>query len=364
VTAAAEPCAAVANGLAVLTPWLVPADLAGRKAANLGDGFILRAIERLLGPFAAARTGSPRAAPSAAGFAALEQAPCVVLAGANQLRDDWSVWPGLTAGRLRASRLRLVPFAIGLHGDPRCNERMSEPTRELLLGMHERIECSSWRCPRTIDWLRRELPQLAPQLVMTGCPVVYDRPLLDGAPFAAGERRVAVTVTERGDFWARETAVLDFAARRFPRAQRFLVLHQNWSPPTRLELLRHRFWPADAARLDDYQRLRQYAVRRGFKVVCPRDPDEGRAFYDSVDLHVGSRLHAHLLCLSRARRSWLVRVDGRADGIADSLGFPLCLPDEIERELEGALAFDFERVRERARTDFAAMQRFVGTLPR
>jgi hypothetical protein len=195
---------------------------------------------------------------------------------------------------------------------------------------------------------------------MTGCPVVYDRPLLDGAPFAAGERRVAVTVTERDDFWARETAVLDFAARRFSRARRFLVLHQNWSPPTRLELLRHRFWPASPARLDDYQRLRQYAVRRGFEVVCPRDPDAGRAFYESIDLHVGSRLHAHLLCLSRAKRSWLVRVDGRADGIADSLGFPLCRPDE----LEGALAFDFERVRERARADFAAMLRFVETLPR
>jgi hypothetical protein len=363
MTAASVPCAATSR-LAVLTPWLVPASLAGRKAANLGDGFILRAIERLLGPFAESRTGSPRAAPTAAEFAALEKAPCVVLAGANQLRDDWSVWPGLTAERLRASRLRLVPFAIGLHGDPRCTERMSQVTRELLLAMHERIECSSWRCPRTVDWLRRELPQLAPQLVMTGCPVVYDRPLLDGAPFAPGERRVAVTVTERGDFWARETAVLDFAARRFPRAQRFVVLHQNWSPPTRLELLRHRFWPAPAARLDDYQRLRQYAVRRGFKVVCPRDADDGMAFYESIDLHVGSRLHAHLLCLSRARRSWLVRVDGRADGIADDLGFPLCQPDAIESDLEGALAFDFEPVRERARRDFAVMQRFVETLPR
>src|SRR5262249_7821552 len=117
-------------------------------------------------------------------------------------------------------------------------------------------------------------------------------------------------------------------------------------------------------RLDDYQRLRQYAVRRGFEVVCPRDADEGRAFYESVDLHVGSRLHAHLLCLSRVRRSWLVRVDGRADGIAESLDFPLCQPDAIESGLEGALAFDFERVREPARRDFATMQRFVETLPR
>jgi hypothetical protein len=195
---------------------------------------------------------------------------------------------------------------------------------------------------------------------MTGCPVVYDRPLLEGQPFSSSAAHVAVTTTERGDFWARETAVIDFVARQFPRARRSLVLHQNWSPPRRLELLRHRWLPQTRAQLDPWQRLRQHAVRKGFRVVCPADADACMSFYDGVDMHVGSRLHAHLLCLSRAKRSWLVPVDGRSSGIAEALGFPLCQPGALEE----ALGFDFERVRARAREGYVVMRRFVETLPR
>lgn len=352
--------AAPPNRLAVLTPYPIPPALRGAKVENVGDGFILRAIERQLGTFAAERTFSPRVPLSDAAIATLEQAPALILAGANQLHDRYTIWPGLTAARLRASRLRPLPFGIGLHGDPGMNDGFTAATRDLLLAMHERIELSSWRCPHTVACLLRELPQLRPQVVMTGCPVVYDRPLLEGTPFRAARGRVAVTVTERNDFWTRETAVIDFVARTFRRARRILVLHQNWSPPTRRELWCHRWLPRPAAQLDPYQRLRQFAVRRGFQVVAPRDHDAAIAFYDSVDLHIGSRLHAHLLCLSRARRSWLVPVDGRSVGIAAALGFPLCGP----HELAAAMDFDFEIVRAHARQGHADLQRFLATVPR
>lgn len=351
---------AAANHRAVLTPYPIPAVLRGKKVENVGDGFILRAIERSFGPFARDRTFSSRVPLANSELAVLEQAGLVILAGANQLHDRFTPWPGLTAERLRASRLRLVPFGIGVHGAPGFNDGMSAATREILLAMHERIALSSWRCSDTIAYLRRELPQLAEQLVMTGCPVVHGRPLLDGAPFGAGEARVAVTVTERDDFEAREQAVIEFAARRFRRARRYLVLHQNWSPPTRRELLRHRWLPQPPASLDPYQRLRQFAVQRGFRVVAPRDADAALAFYDHVDVHVGSRLHAHLLCLSRCKRSWLVPVDGRATGIARDLGFPLCQP----QDLDAAMGCDFEAVRANARAHHAEMLRFLSVLPR
>ncbi len=345
--------------LAVLTPYLMPDSFRGRKVVNLGDGFILRAIERLIGRFEALRIFSPRVEPAAAAQSELARSPAVILAGANQLNDGYTVWPGLTPERIRQSGLRLIPFGIGLHGEPGQTDRLSESTRGVLRAMHESIDASSWRCPRTVAYLQRELPDLAPQLLMTGCPVVYDQPLLGGTAFGQSTRRIAVTVTERGDFWARETATIDFVARQFPRAERYLVLHQNYSPPTRLEPFRHRWLPQPAIRLNPYQRLRQHAVRCGFTVVCPPDADACMRFYDQVDMHVGSRLHAHLLCLSRAKRSWLVPVDGRADGMAEFLKFPLCAP----RELESALDFDFEIVRSQAHDGFKVMQRFVETLP-
>jgi hypothetical protein len=358
--AAAGVTAPPASARAVLTPYPIPPSLRGTKVENVGDGFILRALERYLGPFAPERVLSPRTTPSEQELARLQQARVVILGGANQLHDHYTGWPGLTAARLRALDLVLVPFGIGVHGMPGRNDSMSDATRDLLLAMHERIALSSWRCSATVAYLRREVPQLAPQLVMTGCPVVHDRPLLEGAAFSPREDHVAVTVTERDDFAAREEAVLAFVAERFRRARRSLVLHQNWSPPTRRELWRHRWWPQDRARLDRYQQLRQVAVRCGFRVVCPRSADEALAFYGGVDVHVGSRLHAHLLCLSRAKRSWLVPVDGRSVGIARDLGFPLCQP----HELAAAMDFDFEIVRANARAHHAEMFRFLASIPR
>ncbi len=345
---------------AALTPYPIPDALRGKKVVNVGDGFILRAIERLVGRFAAARTFSPRVPLSAAEVDAVAASPAAILAGANQLSNAWSVWPGLSADEVRARKLTLVPFGVGLHGDAGHFGAMSANTKAILLAMHERIRFSSWRCPHTVAWLARELPSLAPQLLMTSCPVVHGEALLGGRPFSTETAHVAVTVTDRGDFWSRETAILDEVARLFPRARRTLVLHQNWSPPRRFENLRHRWLPAREADLDPHQRLRRHAVRAGYRIVAPADANAAIAFYRGVDLHVGSRLHAHLLCLSLAKRSWLVPVDARSAGIAESLDFPLCEAGAAEHQL----GFDFERVRVRAREHFTVMQRFVASLPR
>lgn len=344
----------------VLTPYLIPDALRGKKVVNVGDGFILRAIERLTGRFAPERTFSPRITLTTDQVATVAASKATILAGANQLSDRWTVWPGLDAATLRARALTLVPFGIGLHGDEGHFGAMSEATKSLLLAMHERIRFSSWRCPHTVAWLARELPSLAPQLLMTSCPVVHGEPLLGGTPFSTRTDSIAVTVTERGDFWQRETSLLDTVARLFPRARRHLVLHQNWSPPGRFESLRHRWFPAASERLDPWQRLRQFAVQKGYRVVVPADADAAIGFYADIDLHVGSRLHAHLLCLSRSKRSWLVPVDARSAGIAESLDFPLCQPTAIGQHLD----FDFERVRVRAREHFQVMQRFVASLPK
>lgn len=352
--------AAMQNNYSVLTPYIIPESMRGRKVVNIGDGFILRAIERLLGPFQPDKVFSPRVAPDEQTRAMLNQSTAVVLAGANQLNNNYTVWPGLSADAIRHSTLRLVPFGIGLHGEPGFSDVLSAETRAVLLAMHERIEYSSWRCPHTAEFLRQQLPEIAPQILMTGCPVTYDRPLLEGTPFSKGVDRIAVTITERHDFWDRETAIIDFAARQFPRAERFLVLHQNYSPPRRLESVRHRWFPYWQNGMNDYERIRLYAVQKGYRVIIPESADAAIAFYDRVDMHIGSRLHAHLLCLSRARRSALVAVDGRATGMAEFLGFPLYAPEHLEQALE----FDFEVVRENARHGFSVMNTFLESLPR
>lgn len=338
----------------MLTPYIIPEALRGRKVVNLGDGFILRAIERLIGTIDPDRCFTPRMAPDAAVRKVLRNSTYVVLGGANQLNDKYTVWPRLTAEEIRHDGYRFVPFGIGIHGEPGHTDGLSDATREVLAAIHEKIPFSSWRCPRTVAFLRSEMPDIADQFLMTGCPVIYDRPLLESNRFLKNRRRVAVTVTERGEFWGRESATIDFVARHFSDSQRYLVLHQNYSPPERFEGIKHKFRPYKPVE-NQYERLRWYAAKRGFKVVAPSTADACLKFYENIDVHVGSRLHAHLRFLSQNKWTFLVGVDDRATGMSEHFGFPLCDPQQFQIYMD----FDFETVRERARSTFPTMQKFL-----
>jgi len=338
---------------ACLSPYLMPASLMGRKVVNIGDGFILRAIERLIGSFAPSDVFTCREPPSPAARATLEASQAVILAGANQLHDRFTVWPGMNAEDLRTSRARFVPMGIGIHGVDGFNDGMTEHARAQIEAIHERIPYSSWRCPRTVAYLERWVPSLRGRFLMTGCPVIYGERLLEGCPFHDGHRVVAVTATERGKFWEREIATLEFVARRHSRARRLLVLHQDF-----LALK-----PTDGGGPGGIEEKGPQALRRrardlGYDVIVPASADAAMDLYEEVDMHYGSRLHAHLLLLSRARRSWLIPVDGRAVGVAQALGFPLCRPEALAAHE----TFDFEIVRARAREHFATMTTFVRSL--
>ncbi|MFO6418784.1 hypothetical protein ACLBKS_01100 [Hylemonella sp. W303a] len=348
------------NHLAALSPYLIPPALVGKKVANLGDGFILRAVERELGQsFSPERVFSPRVAPNSMACAAMAEARMVILAGANQLNDRYTVWPGLTADEMLRSNWRFVPFGVGVHGEPGFNEGMSQETKRVLEVMHERISFSSWRCPITVDYLRANLPDLGDRFLMTGCAVVYGRPLLEGQQFSEQDSSVAVTATERHDFWDRETAIIDAAARRFAGARKFFVVHQNFSPPTRFEALRHTLRRSRPESMPNrVEGLRAYARTKGFQIVTPADADACARFYEQVDVHVGTRLHAHLLFLSRNKRSWLVPVDGRSVGMAESLGFPLPAAQDLSRHWD----MDFEPVRRNAQRMYTVMQKFTQSL--
>jgi hypothetical protein len=350
------PTAQSGRGFGILTPYLIPPEQT-RKRVNLGDGFIFHAIQRHLGPFAPEAVASSRCAPDATQLAALSSRRAIILGGANQLSDDFRPWPGLSADEIAERQLVLVPMGIGLDGLPKYNRGFSPETQKIVRAMHERIAYSSWRCPRTVALLQAAFPDLADRFLMTGCPVLYDRPLLDDVPFNTSTARVAVTITERGDFYERESKTLHEVATLFPKAEKVLVLHQDFRK------LRRGLGPVlrdvlPAAWLGDVGRLHGEAKRLGYKIIVPQSAQECIAFYEGVDLHIGSRLHAHLLFLSRARRSFLTYVDDRCAGFSEFLEFPLIEPGKLEPHLD----FDFETVRTNAKEAFATMRLFLNSL--
>jgi hypothetical protein len=347
------------NNYVALSPYLIPKELGDSKAVNIGDGFILRAIERLLGTFEIDRIVTNRRRPDDQVLNLIKAGDDVILAGANQLSDKFSVWPGASAEEIRSSKGRFIPFGIGIHGIKGKNEGLRPAAREQIEAIHERIEFSSWRCPATVEYLERWMPALKGRFLMTGCPVVFDTPLLEGNKFSDRDGVVAVTATERDDFWDRESSTLNYVAARHSRSRRYLVLHQDYQrtvPKFSIASpLRRNGW-----RFRSAAALRRYAAALGFEILVPSNADEAINFYQMVDIHYGSRLHAHLLFLSQNKRSWLTQVDDRCVGIAESLGFPLVTPETLSFYEH----FNFEIVRKRAMLTFEAMKAFLKSFDR
>ena len=338
--------------LSVLTPYLFPRG--SSKVVNVGDGIILRAVERRLGNFSPGYTFSSRAAPVGEQQKRLLDSRATILAGANQLDDQFAPWPGLTAEELRQSHYVFIPMGVGLHGDDHRNAVMSSNTRQILDIMHERSRFSSWRCPRTAAYLTKEMPHLRAQALMTGCPVLYDRPLLESTVFNKNQDVIAVTTTERDTFWSRETLTIDFVASRFPASRKILVIHQNYLSKRKPNLVDRML----SSRRKSAYGLQRYAVNRGFEIFVPSSNEEVISFYRSAAMHFGSRLHAHLHMLSQNKRSFLTKVDNRATGISEHFGFPLCEPAKFADYMD----FDFETVRQSALRTFPVMQKFVNSI--
>ena len=335
----------------ILSPYIIPTGLP--KARNVGDGLISMRIEELLRPHTCVARLTSRAVPTAEEIDRMNEADFVVLGGANQLHDEWQVVPGGLPVIERIS-VPIVPFGVGVDGRPEKTRSLSPSTRAALRAVHERIPASSWRCPETTAYLTRELPDLADRFVMTGCPVACGAPLLAGDPFPVRDDTVVVTVTDRESFWARESATLRVVAERFPDSARILALHQDFSTaaPAAGSPLR-RLVPRRTA-----GHLHRLAGRLGFEVRHLDSVEAAIATYQGCDLHIGSRVHAHLFSLSLARRSVVTKVDERVVGLSRAYGFPIAEVPEIPART-GDIA-GFERHRDRVRQLHGTMTEFIG----
>jgi hypothetical protein len=212
--------------------------------------------------------------------------------------------------------------------------------------MHERIRYSSWRCPITVEYLRRSLPHLEDQFLMTGCPVIYDTPILSNQPFSGEPHRVVVTVTERGAFWDREQSTLNYIATQYPYAERILALHQVFDDVrANMDSVSGKV-PSD---------LRSRARKLGFRIYRAVGVAETEDLYRGTDLHFGSRLHAHLFCLSQARRSFLTFVDGRCRGFSLAFSFPII----DYRSIWDGIDYEFSICRQQVRYHSSVMDKFT-----
>lgn len=342
----------------VITPYRMSNDPGDLKPTNAGDGFILKAVMKLLEPYQCEHIFSSRVTLSQKDINKINSTRMLVLAGANQLNDNFSVIPGFNCTDLEQIKVPIVPMGIGINGEEGKNDGMSDETRSIMAFIHRRSKWSSWRCPLTMDYLHKNLPEMSDHFLLTGCPVMFLGEPGEHVPLSEHQpRTVVVTTTTRGKFWQRETQTIDFVHKTFPDARKILSQHQA---PRDVKIRKRikGLLKGNLEQLHTPVALSGYAKRRGFEIFHSGDAEDFLNLYRDADLHIGSRLHAHLFCLSLRKSSFVTYVDERMAGFSQMLQFPICDPGRLGDYMN----FDFNICWQQIEAVKPTMDRFVSYL--
>lgn len=236
------------------------------------------------------------------------RARAVMLAGGPAYQRK--IYPAIYPLDLRRVKVPVIPYGLGWKapaGKAIENFEFSPESLDFIRQVHSGIELSSVRDPLTLDVLNHNGVS---NVVMTGCPAWYDLEHFDTPYRFSPEVKTLVlsmpAVMQPGVF-----ELLEWLTKEFPRARRVISFHHGILPArTRSGL---RVGRQNAA-------FALSAIRRGWSVASLAGSlKKMERLYTAADLHIGYRVHAHLLCLSRRRASILINEDARGVGQARAL---------------------------------------------
>ena len=148
--------------------------------------------------------------------------------------------------------------------------------------------------------------------LMTGCPAWYDlEKLTSRLPAKVEIRRIAVSdPAEITHYGAQSFAVCNYLKSRYPEAEFHYFFHRGTKSDQFTDRKNAAAIEALSGKLQD----------SGFSVHDIAYSAEGFSLYDSCDLHVGHRVHAHIYNLSQRKESILIEEDSRGAGVNEALG--------------------------------------------
>ena len=148
--------------------------------------------------------------------------------------------------------------------------------------------------------------------VLTGCPAWYDLEHL-GRPLAppAQLERIAFTPPELPFFREQSLAVARMLRQRFPHAKLIAAFHRGID-----EVDAH----LTRASATNNRMIADALTGLGYELANLSGDLARFDLYDTCDLHVGYRVHAHIFCTSHRRPSILLHEDGRGRAQTESLG--------------------------------------------
>lgn len=188
--------------------------------------------------------------------------------------------------------------------------KLSDETKRYLTKLSKQgmLSCRDWYTVRAF----RNNGILKP--IMTGCPAWYDMDYIGKSTVRSNIssliKRISVSDPARIENRTLVIPIIDYLQKKFPNAKIDYIFHRG--------IQSDKFTGKLSGASNN--KIKEELIRRGVDVHDISYSSDGLMLYDSCDLHVGFRVHAHIYCLSHRGISILIEEDGRGAGVNSALG--------------------------------------------
>jgi hypothetical protein len=250
----------------------------------------------------------------------------VILLGGPAYQEK--IYPNVFPIELEKISKPVIPMGLG--GKFRLDETdtsFTQDSERFIKSIHTKINYSSVRDEITLKTLSNYGIN---NVKMTGCPAWYDlEKLQEDFPINKNPKHIILSTPAK--ITLKTFELVKYLANKFPNARKTLTMHHGFFPDKGIKgVKRSTTFLAIAA----YARMLDYdAVSLEANLPYMKD------LYNSCDLHIGYRVHAHLYCLSRRIPSFIINEDSRGVGQAQILKNPILMANDKEliNECDNAL---------------------------
>jgi hypothetical protein len=242
----------------------------------------------------------------------INRSKALFLCGGPAYRED--IFDGIynLSSILNEIKVPIIPFGVGWCGKPFPDYdkfRFSDLSLRILKKIHQDIPVSSCRDIMTEEILINSDIQ---NVIMTGCPVWYDLEFIEDPGMNINEiKSIVVTTPANQRFFIQTIQLISLVRSKFKDAQLYLSFHRGILPGIKT--------PPRKGLANSIEAFT--GILKRYKIKDVSGDLRKIDFYQNCDLHIGYRVHAHLLFLSKGKPSILINEDGRGYGFSRSLGF-------------------------------------------
>ena len=272
-------------------------------------------------------------------------ARAVLLTGGPAYQEE--IFPKVYNLDLSRINVPVIPYGLGWKGklgqEPQ-DFRFAPQAEDFVRTVHaEQNRFSSARDHLTLAMLAANGVS---NVSMTGCPAWYDETKLDrDYVFNPNVQRLVLSMPAVPQ--KQIPSMIRKLAKMFPKAEKFLSFQAGLEST-------HPYW---GKTYTEWNRKQMgYAERLGFKTVnFAGDFANFQLLMQSVDFHVGYRVHSHIFCLSQRTTSFLIAEDSRGMGQVQAMGGVALNSSSSKRAIKTAIDELFD-------TQGAAVETAVNTM--